>query len=98
MRDVGGSAPNFEDAGAGRSGNWLLPPSPFAALLREAFSPSISDAEMACAADSSCEGFDAVMESWDYMVLEPFADRYALWGGTSFGERMANDSATALPF
>lgn len=49
-------------------GDWLDPPSPFAALLRAAFGAHLDQADV-----------DAESPRWQSDVIEAFANRYGLW-------------------
>lgn len=66
-----GSHPDFDDP----SGDFTLPPSCFARVLRDAFDPSISDAAL----EAGVSGISHEMsQKWD-AVLREFSARYELW-------------------
>lgn len=88
-----GTHPNFDaqdpwsDAPLPHPGYWedLMPPSPFAELLRRAFDPSFDPREVALVPmaelgleSASRERLDKIEDRWQ-AVIDAFAARYRLW-------------------
>lgn len=59
--------------------DWLYPPSPFADLLRQAFAPEITGAQLALLQSPSEMLASSFRELWDADVVQPFTERYRLW-------------------
>lgn len=58
--------------------DWLDPPSPFAALLRDAFAPEFPGSNLDFWNDPRPEVAGAARDLWRLFVVEPFASRYEL--------------------
>lgn len=74
----------FEADSSHSFGNWTDPPSPFGELLRQAFAPAEVSPEAAVlwlsAAEDDAPACDALVDSWQALVIDRFAERYKLWG------------------
>ncbi len=83
MTDRHGTDPDFSDAST-PGGDHTDPASPFGRLLRDAFAPEISDADLADRRDPAGEG--AFWARWQQHVMDPFAKRYGLWSADADDE------------
>jgi hypothetical protein len=72
------SDPNFEDSQA-PEGDHTDPSAPFGRLLRDAFAPALTDA-LLVSRGAGHGNESAFWSRWESEVMEPFAERYALWG------------------
>ena len=84
MQGRHGTSPSFDTWGAGNEpfGDWTDPSSPFGELLRKAFAPDEIDAGAATLwmSDASDAEANALLRSWQTLVIDRFAERYSLWG------------------
>lgn len=86
MTDRHGTDPDFSDLST-PGGDHTDPAGPFGRLLRDAFAPEISDAELAESAVPTSES--TVWAHWQQRVMEPFSKRYRLWSADADGDRWA---------
>ncbi|TAM36955.1 MAG: hypothetical protein EPN61_15310 [Burkholderiaceae bacterium] len=84
MTDRNRSDPDFSDAST-PAGDHTDPASPFGRLLRDAFAPEITDAELTERGGPS--GESAFWVRWHQRVMEPFAERYRLWSAETDDDR-----------
>lgn len=84
MRGHEGADLDFSQAGNPAFEDWTDPPSPFGELLRRAFAAeAIPVAEAAGWKEegSGAPARDKLLERWQELVIERFAERYSAWRG-----------------